>query len=148
MSQKAHGTFDAAEMEQQISETVTRVNEHKVLRDATLINSIVSQILPFYEHGVADESVRIHIGQLIRMGQDIGRRISSTDDRHVTPLCKSLVKVARAIEAKHLNPDRKDIELLKNLSSAIFQSFQSGESAARLSKDIADTVSSRRYKVG
>lgn len=148
LSQKAYGTFDAAAMERQISETVTLVNEQKVVRNATLIDSIVRQIIPFYEKGEMDESVRIHIGQLIRVSQDIGRRIAGTEDQHVTPLCNSLVKVARAIEAKYLNPDKKDIELLKNLSAAILQSFQSGEAAARLSKDIADTVSSRRFKVG
>lgn len=149
LSQKAHGTFDAAAMEQQISETVTRLNEHRVVCNATLINSIVGQILPSYENGEADETVRIHIGQLIRVGQDIGRRIAGTEDRHVTPLCNSLVKVARAIHARYLSPDHRDIELLKNLSVAIFQSFQSGQASARLSKDIADSViTARRYKTG
>lgn len=149
LSQKAHGTFDAAAIERQISESVTRVNEHRVVCNATLINSIVGQIVPPYENGETDETVRIHIGQLIRVGQDIGRRIAGTEDEHVTPLCRSLVKVARAIHATYLSPDQRDIELLKNLSVAIFQSFQSGEASARLSKDIADTVTAaQRRKTG
>jgi hypothetical protein len=113
-----------------------------------MINAIVGQIIPYYETGLADESVRIHIRHLIRVGQDICRRIKDTEDRHVVPLCASLIKLAHTIEDKYLKPDPKDIALLKELSLAIFTAFQSGEAAAQVSRHIANTMGTAQRKVG
>ncbi len=148
LSQKAHGTYDPAAVEQAIGETASRVNEHKVIQHAAMINAIVGQIIPYYESGSADDSVRIHIRHLIRVGRDISRRIKDTENRHVVPLCASLIKLAHTIEGRYLEPDPKDIALLKKLSLAIFTAFQSGEAAGLVSRHIADTVVTAQRKVG
>lgn len=149
LAAKLNGTYDQAAFGAEIKSALSHAMERKVVHNSKMINAIVKQILPFYASGAANDAVLVHLNRLLSVGRDIAQRVTGTGDQHVAPLCDSLVKVTRTIKDNHRSPSPKDLELLRNVTLAIYKAFQPEDGTEEFSHRIAESIEgSRRYGMG
>lgn len=149
LAAKLNGKYDQTAFNEEIKSALSHAMEQKIVHNSKMINAIVGQILPFYAAGAASDAVFVHLNRLLTVGRDIALRVTGTEDQHVAPLCESLVKVTRTIKDNHRSPNRKDLDLLRNVTAAIFKAFQPEAGTEDFSHKIAEYIEgSRRYGTG
>lgn len=127
---KATGEDQKVDMQQVIDGAIAEVNLQKLDRHAFQINWLLDQFLPDLENGTMDETVHGLLERLLYVAEDSSRRMIGTKHEHVSDLCRSLIKVTKAILDSDGKPKSKDIKLLRPLGQAIQAGFESGSAAA------------------
>lgn len=149
LAAKLSGTYDQASFGEEITSALSHAMEQKVVHNSKTINAIVKQILPFYASGAASDAVLVHLNLLLSVGRDIAQRVTGTGDQHVAPLCESLLKVTRTIKDNHRSPSAKDLDLLRDVTAAIYKAFQPEEGTDESSHSTAaSNEDSRRCGTG
>lgn len=140
LQDKALDRFDAGRFRVEMNLARSKVNLQKLVHGALMVTSVAEQVARHYESGTEDESVRLHLDLLVEQTCEIGRCLAGTPDAHVSALCESMLRVLDDIRRRYLKPEKKDVELLRNLGQAIHMSLRPDEKIASLSKDIAGSI--------
>ena len=144
LKERFNGTYDKERVLAEIAKTTQLVNEQRTTQNAVLINEILNQIIPHFQSGEPDDAVLIHLHHLLRSAHDITRRTKSSGDEHISGLCSAIIPVTEKLLSNHLEPDRRDVELLQKLGTAIFMAYGTGERVEALSQEISKSIRSAK----
>ena len=134
---------DVKAMEEEIKAAMHVINEQKVERHAFQIDYLVNQILPAYKNNSPEKKLIPLVEKLGLVAKDIGKRLKTTQYAHIGDLCGSVFEVSVRIRRKIANPDKKDLELLPNLSMAINLAFKDETSNIDAARNISESIQTR-----
>ena len=143
LSTKLSGkSVNQEELQRQIQSVNHEVNEMKLKRNAFHISFLVELLLPKLEQGGSDpQEMAEQLRNLQLSALDTCKRLKDTQFGHVADLSQSLVDIGRSLESSVINPDVKDIKLLKRLSQALLLAFNPDGNAEDLASEISSAVS-------
>ena len=134
---------DLKEMEAEVRKVMHVINEQKVERHAFQIDYLVNQILPAYQKNSPEKKLIPLVEKLGLVAKDIGKRLKTTQYAHISDLCGSVFEVSVRIRRKVAKPDKKDLELLPNLSMAISLAFKDETSNIDAARTISESIQTR-----
>lgn len=137
---KAIGTKDIALDQKAMADAIANINLRKLERYAVQIGVLTELIVPAYESGAFDQSVKDHVDQLMYVAEDTSRRLVGTKYIHIFELCDSLLSVVDSIAASGDAAQPKDLKLLPNLAKAIEKTFDVKEDTEAIARKIAASV--------
>ena len=142
--EKASGGMSPDSLQDLIDLTAAKINLEKLKRYALQTGVLVEMILPAYEENRIDGKLVEDLDRLHYIAGDTGRRLVGTPYDHVAELCKSLIKVTSDIRAAMVCPERKDLDLLKQLARAVQGAFEITEDVADIARKISASIEQRK----
>ena len=143
---KATGDKNLARVVDSIARSITTINQTKLEQHAHQIVGIVNHLSPRLAAGAAaDATVGDLLERLLRAAEDTERRVAGTPYEHISELCRSLITVTRSIRARSVNPEAKDVKLLKPLSLAIQAAFAAGIDTSVATRMISNSIGDREF---
>ena len=139
--------MDMTSLESAIGDTMSEINEQRLVRHSYQVNLLVEMILPAYETGDVAPVIRVHMDKLCRVAEEVSDRLLGSKFEHVSELCQNLRDVTASISARWENPNRKDVELLRPLSQAILASFNPERDSTEMAGEITGMVSKFAGKI-
>ncbi|MCW8862927.1 MAG: response regulator [Rhodospirillales bacterium] len=137
------GGSEQSMLQQEIDDTIKRINQEKLERHAVQIGLLVELIVPAYERRIIDQNIRDYVDRLVFVAEDTSRRLLGTSYNHVSELCGSLLDVATRIKSAEF-PEEKDVKLLKPLSQAIGKAFDIKDDVAAIAHKISERIRSKK----
>lgn len=147
LRERAAGTYDAERLTFEISRATAQINQRRRTQTAAMIQSVVSELMPKLQNGTADHKLMVHLTLLRRIAQDLSNRLTEDQIERVKPLCTALLSVLERLIRNPLQPEDKDIQVLKDIAGGIHRTVK-GSEKADLSREIADQIQkSKRFGV-
>ncbi|MAE44050.1 MAG: hypothetical protein CMF63_03510 [Magnetovibrio sp.] len=144
MREKVSGQMTSDSLQSLIDDTVAKINLEKLKRYALQIGVLAEMIIPAYEENQIDGKLTQDLDRLHYIAGDTGRRLVGTPFDHVAELCESLIKVTSDIRAAMVCPERKDLDLLKQLARAVQGAFDITEDVADIARKISASIDQRK----
>lgn len=140
MAAKANGKFSQREMNLAIQNTWRNVNAQKIERHVFQVSYLVKHLVPDYRAGTINQESIAHLARLRRVSTDIVKRLEDSDFGHIADLAGTLETVAKSLWNSGRSPNKKDLDLLEELSSALNAMFASSADKGQLAAQIKSTV--------
>ena len=137
---KATGTKDIALDQKAMADAIAQINLRKLERYAVQIGVLTELIVPAYESGTFDQSVKDHVDQLKFVAEDTSRRLVGTKYLYISELCDTLLSVVESIAASGGAAQAKDLKLLPNIAKAIEKTFDVKEDTEAIARKISASV--------
>lgn len=145
MALKAHGKFDAKKFQKAVDNSFWQINAQKIERHAFQINYLINHIVPAYQAGQFNKESLGMAQRLVVVSEDIANRLEESDFEHLSHLVVTLQKVAKSLWESGTLPNRKDLELLPELSAAISATFHAANKGSDFANQIVSSVE-KKYK--
>lgn len=140
ISQKANGTYDAVEFQAEVDKAAWDMNSQKIERHAFQIGYLVERIVPAYQESNFNKESIGQVAKLVDVSTDIAKRLEESEYGHIASLVTTLQTVARSLWDSGTQPQKKDLELLPELSAAISATFKAQASKASVTDEIINSV--------
>ncbi len=124
-----------------VNSTQSEINNRCIERYAFQVSYLVDQLMPKYVDGRAtQDSVQSDLGKLSETVSDIKGRLEGSRYSHVSALCQSMNDVVARMLKSPLEPNRRDLELMPEVSRAITLAFDADAEDAAIARDISESV--------
>jgi DNA-binding response OmpR family regulator len=128
-------------MHQTVNKAAQQLNLMKLERLGFQIGYLIERIVPALESGAWPDTRAVEfLEHLTGVAEEAARRCNGTPVDHVADLCRSMVKVARAILAATGAPVPRDVRLLQPLSEAIRRGLAEMGDAADIARRISAEI--------
>ncbi len=144
LREKVTGGMASNSLQDLIDLTAAKINLEKLKRYALQTGVLVEMILAAYEENRIDGKLIEDLDRLHYIAGDTSRHLVGTPYDHVAELCQSLIKVTSDIRAAMVSPERKDLDLLKQLARAVQGAFEITEDVADIARKISASIDQKK----
>jgi DNA-binding response OmpR family regulator len=142
LREKELGNLDAlANVEAEIERSAIEMREERLRRIGFQISFLVDLVTPKLVDPPFDDQTVRHLRGLETAAREAVEKLKGTKFEAIATLCKSMLGLAKRINADPANLATKDRELLSPLSIAILEAFYPGRDGGDLMNEIASAVS-------
>jgi len=96
--------------------------------------------MPAYAKGNIGDETKTDVIRLAEIAAEVGGRLRESNFATVAAMCVNMITVTTSIRQKIMDPDPKDVALLKPLSDAILVGFNPGKNADAMAGEIGSIL--------